>query len=95
MAVVMFMVEALGYFKDMPKEEIKKIAYEIAMQGAQGYDPKKQGYKISAIKGKSFTGNQILAYYYVSWSLAIPEMLGQLGLPFEGEYEMARKVINL
>jgi Flp pilus assembly protein TadD len=89
MAVVMFMVDALQYFEGKPTEEIKKIAIEIAMQGTQGYHPDNNGYRISAIKGKTFTGYHILAYYYVSWALAIPEMLSQLQLPYDEEYKLA------
>lgn len=89
MAVAMFMVDALQFFEGKPKEEIKKIAYEIAMQGAQGYRPDKDDYNINSVKGKTFSGYHILAYYYVSWALVIPEMVSQLNLPYEAEYEMA------
>lgn len=89
MAVVMFMGGALQYFENMAKEDIRKIAFEIAMQGTQGYDPNIKNYKLSSIPNKDFTGYQILAYYYVSWSIAIPEMLGQLQLPFDEEYKLA------
>jgi len=89
MAVVMFMVDALKFFETMPQEEIKKIAIEIAMQGTQGYRPDEDGYRISSIKGKTFSGYHILSYYYVSWSIAIPEMVSQLNLPYEAEYKMA------
>ena len=89
MAVVMFMVDALQFFDGTPKEEIKKIAFEIAMQGTQGYRPDKDNYRISSIKEKIFSGYHILAYYYVSWALAIPEMLKQLQLPYDEEYKMA------
>ncbi len=89
MAVVMFMVGALQYFEGMPKEEIKKIAFEIATQGTQGYRPDKKDYKINSIPGKTFSGYQILAYYYVSWSLAIPEMIERLQLPYAEEYKLA------
>lgn len=89
MAVAMFMVDALQFFDGMPKEEIKKIAFEIAMQGTQGYRPDKNDYRISSIKGKTFSGYHILAYYYVSWALAIPEMISQLQLPYDEEYKMA------
>ena len=89
MAVVMFMVDALQFFNGMSKEEIKKIAFEIAMQGTQGYRPDKDDYRISSIKGKTFSGYHILAYYYVSWALAIPEMLSQLQLPYDDEYKLA------
>jgi Tfp pilus assembly protein PilF len=89
MAVAMFMVDALQFFEAMPQEEIKKIAIEIAMQGTQGYRPDKDDYRINSVKGKTFSGYHILAYYYVSWSLAIPEMVSQLSLPYEAEYKMA------
>jgi len=89
MAVVMFMVGALQYFEGMPIEEIKKIAFEIAMQGTQGYRPDKDDYRISSISDKTFSGYHILAYYYVSWALAIPEMLSQLQLPYDDEYKLA------
>ena len=89
MAVVMFMVDALQYFDGKSNEEIKKIAYEIAMQGTQGYRPDKDNYRINSIKGKTFSGYHILAYYYVSWALSIPEMLAQLQLPYDDEYKLA------
>jgi len=89
MAVAMFMVDALQFFEAMPQDEIKKIAVEIAMQGTQGYRPDKDDYRINSVKGKTFSGYHILAYYYVSWSLAIPEMVTQLNLPYVAEYKMA------
>ena len=89
MAVAMFMVDALQFFDAMPQEEIKKIAFEIAMQGTQGYRPDKGDYRINSVKGKTFSGYHILAYYYVSWSLAFPEMVSQLNLHYESEYKMA------
>lgn len=89
MAVAMFMVDALQFFEGKSKEEIKKIAFEIATQGTQGYRPDKDNYRINSIKDKTFSGYHILAYYYMSWSLAIPEMVSQLNLPYEAEYKMA------
>jgi tetratricopeptide (TPR) repeat protein len=94
MAVVMFMVDALQFFEGMPKEDIKKIAFEIAMQGTQGYRPDNDGYRVNSIKGKTFSGYHILAYYYVSWSLAIPDMVSQLQLPYDEEYKMALTLYN-
>ncbi|MGL2994622.1 tetratricopeptide repeat protein [Flavobacterium sp. TSSA_36] len=93
-AVVMFMVGALEFFEGKSKEDIKKIAFEIAMQGTQGYDPNVKNYKLSAIPNKEFSGYQILAYYFVSWSIAIPEMVSQLQLPFEAEYKLALSMYN-
>ncbi len=89
MAVVMFMVDAMQYFEKKSKEDIKQIAFEIATQGTQGYRPDKKDYRISSIPGKIFSGYHILAYYYVSWVLAIPEMVSQLNLPYDDEYKLA------
>ncbi len=89
MAVVMYMVDAMKYFENMDKDEIKKIAYEIALLGTQGFFPEKKGYKLNSIPAKEFSGYHILAYYYVSWKIAIPEMVAQLKLPYDKEYEMA------
>jgi tetratricopeptide (TPR) repeat protein len=89
LAVVMFMVDALQFFEGMTKDEIKKIAFEIAMQGTQGYRPDQKDYRISSIPGKVFSGYHILAYYYVSWMLAIPEMVSQIHLPYDDEYKLA------
>ncbi|MBN2775833.1 MAG: hypothetical protein JXR31_16375, partial [Prolixibacteraceae bacterium] len=90
MAVMWFMVDALEFFEGMPKEEIKQIAFDIALQGTQGYSPDKKDYTLNSIPGKTFSGYHILAYYYVSWALAIPEMLSQLQLPYNEEYKQAK-----
>jgi len=94
MAVVMYMVEALQFFQDKPNEEIKSIAFEIAMQGANGYRPEVKNYRLNLIPDKFFSGYQILAYYYISWLLAIPEMHSQLQLPFDEEYKMAKSLFK-
>jgi tetratricopeptide (TPR) repeat protein len=88
-AVVMYMVGALQFFEGKSKEEIRQTAVEIATQGTQGFSTEKADYRISSISGKTFSGYHILAYYYVSWALAIPEMLSQLQLPYDEEYKLA------
>lgn len=92
MAVVMYMIDALSYFSSMSKEEIKKIAFDLAHLGQSGIDPNKDGYRIASIPGSNFSGYKTLAYYYVSWALGVPEMLAQLGMPFDEEYEIAQKM---
>ncbi|SMG10309.1 Tfp pilus assembly protein PilF [Marivirga sericea] len=88
MAVAMYMVEALKYFSNMPQEDIKKIAFEIAHIGITGINPS-SNYKVGSIPGKSFSGYHLLAYYYTSWALAVPEMLSQLQMPFDEEFRLA------
>jgi len=92
MAVVMFMVSAMEYFEGMPKNEIKMIAVDIALQGRLGYSPDKDGYRINSIPNKEFSGYNILAYYYVSWMLSSPEMIKELQLPFDEEYLLAKQM---
>jgi tetratricopeptide (TPR) repeat protein len=92
-AVMMYMVEALEFFKSMSSEKIKEIAFEIAMQGTQGYNPELK-YRLNLIPNKVFSGYQILAFYYVSWALAIPEMLAQLQMPFDEEYKLAQTLFK-
>jgi hypothetical protein len=95
MAVVMFMVDAMQYFKNLSKTKVKEIALEIAMLGTQGINPAHgNNYKLSTIPNKDFSGYHLLAYYYVSWSSAIPEMVEKLNLPYAKEYEMAKQMFN-
>lgn len=93
MMMSMYMLGALEYFDGMNKMEIKKIAIEIAMIGTTGISPDvKSGYKVPSIPEKDFGGYQLLAYYYVSWALAIPEMLASLGLPFDTAWATAQEM---
>ncbi len=62
---------------------------EAIILGTQGIHPEKKGYHLANVPGKTFTGYHLLAYYYVSWKLAIPEMLDQLQLPYDSEYATA------
>ena len=92
-AVMWFMVSALKLFSTMSKAQVKAIAFEIATIGTQGINPTSSNkYKVNSITGKEFSGYNLLAYYYVSWSIAMPEMLGELGLNYEQEYAMAEKL---
>ena len=92
MAVTLFMVDALQYFEKIPKEKIKTIAVEIAMNGTQGYRPDGKDYRISDIPDKLFSGYHMLAYYYVSWALAMPDKVQELQLPFDREFELAKQM---
>ncbi|MCH7410182.1 tetratricopeptide repeat protein [Belliella sp. DSM 111904] len=95
MAVAMYMVGALDYFKNMSKEKIKEIAFEIAMLGRTGINPQKKGYKLNLIPNTSFSGYNLLAYYYVSWAIAMPEVLPDLQIPFDKEFELARQISGI
>ena len=74
-AVLLYMVDALQYFKDKRTAQIKETAFEIALRGTQGIEPAKQGYKLAHTPGKTFSGHHLLAFYCISWKPAIPEMI--------------------
>ncbi len=95
MAVTRFMVEALHYFKNLTDSEINAIAIQIGLMCGEGINPDADGYTIPLIAGKTFTGYQVLAYYYVSWAKAFPEYLLQLQLPFDKEYEFALEMVGM
>lgn len=94
MAVTMYMVDALEYFKVKSKPDIKKTAFEFATLGMAGIDPQKKNYSVPSIKESSFSGYKTLAYYYVSWAISIPEMLESLQMPFDKEYDVATKFLK-
>jgi tetratricopeptide (TPR) repeat protein len=94
MMMTMYMLGALKYFDGMPHEDIHRIAIEIAMVGLKGISPDKKGYSINAIPNKEFGGYEFLAYYYVSWALAVPDKVNSLGLPFKTAYQSARKLFE-
>tara|TARA_R110002050_G_scaffold158381_3_gene287672 strand:+ start:9793 stop:11754 length:1962 start_codon:yes stop_codon:yes gene_type:complete len=88
-AVAFHMMAAIEYFNEMEKSNVKTIAFEFATLGLAGIAPEKSGYSIPSMKGRSFTGYQALAYYYVSFALAVPNMLTELQMPFDKEYRLA------
>ena len=94
-AVTRFMVEALHFFKQLSDPEIHAIAMQIGLLCGDGISPEKEGYSVPLIAGKSFSGYQVLAYYYVSWAKAFPEYLEQLQLPFANEYEFALEMVGM
>ena len=90
MAVVVYMVEALRYFKDRSKKEAQDAGFEIAELGRSGINPEsEERYSLTSIPGAAFSGWKLLAYMYVTWSIFKPEVVGELQLDFEEEYEVA------
>lgn len=94
MAVVMFMVDAMQYFEKLTLDQVRSIAFEIALMGTQGIRPEEKGYKVGLIPHQSFSGHHLLAYYFVSWAQAEPERLDSLRLPYKNEYEMAKTLFK-
>ena len=92
--MAMFILAALEEFSKMSLEKVKKIAIEIAMLGMKGIEPSKpSGYRIPSID-RDFGGYAMLADYYTSWKLTIPESAEQLGLPYRAQDEDAQKLFK-
>ena len=91
--MAMYMLAALEYFENMPKDKIKLIAFEIAKVGITGIHPQGK-YTLKSIPKETFGGWKLLAYYYVSWAIAMPEMLSALQLPFDKAYSLAKDLFS-
>ncbi|MFV0226784.1 hypothetical protein OBK05_03670 [Empedobacter falsenii] len=92
LAVAMYMVDAINFYSNYNKDQIKKYAFDWATLGMMGINPQKNNYSLPSIENKLFSGYKALAYYYVAWAIALPEMLAQLGMPFDKEYELAKNL---
>lgn len=93
--VVMYMVSAIQYLKKQQDNVVNDIALDVAQTGMYGISPEKDGYTIKQLPGKTFSGYQLLAWFYVSWAMAKPHMLAELKLPYGREYDLARKMAGL
>lgn len=93
MMMAMHMLAAMEYFDTLDERDVHRIALEIATVGVTGINPKGT-YSIKSIPDTKFSGYKFLAYYYVSWARAIPEMLNKLGLPFSEAYKTALQLYN-
>ena len=94
MMMSMYMLGAMNYFDSMLLEDVRKIAMDIAVVGMGGINPNKKGYRVKTIPDKEFGGYELLAYYYVSFARAIPDLLPKLGLPVAEAYEAALQLYN-
>ena len=72
----------------MPKPEIQKISFEIAMLGARGLDVNspEQKYTLNSILG-AFSGLQLLCIEYVRFQVINPSL--DLGFDLSREYQAA------
>jgi hypothetical protein len=51
-------------------------------------------YIVGSFPNQRFSGYQLLAYYYVSWALAVPAHVGELGLDYGSEFALATKMAS-
>lgn len=82
---------ALQHFDGMPRADVQKIAFEIAMLGSRGLDvndPAEQ-YTLRSIEGK-FSGLHLLCIQYVGFQIIEPSL--DLGFDLSAEYDAARSM---
>jgi tetratricopeptide (TPR) repeat protein len=93
-AVVMYCISAIKYFKNLDFEDIKKIAFQVAMLGMNGIDQdsSEQKYSVPGMPWKMFSGRNILAYYFVGFKIVEPSQ--DTGLDWDREYEIAKMMAS-
>jgi len=91
MDAVFYLLSALKLFAKKNDEEVRRIAFEIAMKGTGGFDinnPDKT-YTLNNLDG-SFTGLQLVCYMYVGFQNIDPSL--DVGVPLSDEYALALKL---
>ncbi len=93
MDAVMYLVSALRLFEQRTEEEIRNIAFEIALKGQSGLDINylEREYTLNALEG-SFTGLQLVCYMYAGFKRIEPSL--DVGIDLSDEYAMALKVFT-
>ena len=67
--------KVLRELRGWPLEAVRALAVEIAMLGAQGINPTKK-YALKGLPNRSeMYGEEVLAYYYVTWAKVFPDKL--------------------
>ena len=88
-ASVMYCIGALQRFENMSREDVLKIAGEIALLGQSGIDYTKpdRRYSLQSISGEQFSGLQLLCLMYVGFQKTDPTM--DVGMDLKKAYELA------
>ncbi len=91
-AAAMYCLGALERFDKMDREEVGRVAAEIALRGAEGidYSSAESKYYLKSLPGAAFSGLRLLCLMYVAFKKTEPSL--DLGLDLEGPYQMALKL---
>lgn len=88
---VMYCLSAMEKFSEMPQEEVKRIATEIALKGRTGLDTNDpaQKYQLKSLPG-NFSGLNLVCLMYVGFKSFAPEM--EVGFDLGKEYAAAQSL---
>lgn len=91
-AAVMYCLDALERFEGMPRDEIFKLASEIALMGSGGLDyaSSEKKYHVTAYEDESFSGLQMMRMMYVAFQKVDPSI--DLQMPLADVYREAREL---
>jgi tetratricopeptide (TPR) repeat protein len=89
MDAVMYCLGAMQTFAKMSNEDVRKIAFEIAMLGTRGLDVNDpaQKYQLRSLPGR-FSGLHLVSIEYVGFKLADPSV--DVGFDLSQEYRQAQ-----
>jgi tetratricopeptide (TPR) repeat protein len=94
-AAVFYMLDALKRYSEMNPEQVRQIAFEVAMVGRNGLDyaSPDEKYALSTIPGKKFSGLHMMCLMYTGFKQVAPEHdLGMdLNDPFLTALELFQK----
>ena len=85
---VMYCLGAMERFEGMPRQEVQKIAFEIAILGQRGLDTNDstQKYNLRSLPGR-FSGLHLMSIMYVAFKIIAPDH--DVGFDLSREYQAA------
>jgi tetratricopeptide (TPR) repeat protein len=88
MAAVFYIVDALETYDGLSRDEVQKIAFDVALLGQRGLDindPEKK-YRVKSLP-EVYSGLHMLCYMYVGFKIIDPDL--DAGIDLKKEYETA------
>jgi cytochrome c-type biogenesis protein CcmH/NrfG len=88
-ASVMYLLDALERFISMEPDEVKRIAFEIAVMGQEGidYSSPENKYWLKSLPGQPMSGLQLMCLMYAGFKQVAPDM--DSGMDLQKEYQQA------
>jgi hypothetical protein len=89
MDAVMYLVGAMDKFEGMPRPELQKIGFEIAMLGKEGFDvnDSRERYQLRSMPGR-FSGLHMICLMYAAFKILNPT--ADIGFDLAKEYALAQ-----
>jgi len=88
-ASVMYLLDSLERFSSMESDEVKRIAFEIAVMGQEGidYSSPENKYRLKSLPEQAMSGLQLMCLMYAGFKQVAPDM--DSGMDLEKEYQQA------